>query len=1551
MDTHRIQQLSIASALYNFRVLKVANLPSDQARQLFQLLLATPVTDALSANAFYKDMDWSHADFLPALCRLVPFKALLATAADVPPNALSFSLALEFLYKLGAAIWRHELPTLTYPTVTPDLAARNNFKSSFQNNNALNNLHYPLDSKVISLIANIIDVYHIRGFQKLELNALNLSSNDPLDILKNQPRFSVRLLKEIQTFIGKAVNAPPVTNLYAAIVHGYVDAPSETPAQTSSYVASVASLVKEYLLTGVKPHQGAGHQWTSLQLSLYEDTQPGTVSASDLLKPGPINYSDFRLHAFLSISLPMLDEFLERIDRLLFLYQADIERYWRAPSADTGAKKIWAGQIKHYIETEARLRVADNTLDITAHALINKILSHPTTKELNGEHQDPPITVHTCSFVDALTTRAFPINGTFLIESEEPGPSGTKPIVTFTFGAGAEVFGSWDNYVDAQRLRMTTTDGRYQLFKHLAKSDALAILDFYSLQPAQLALKKIPVTSNIIDTMIDGLLLQQKSTIDFNFTQARKAHLPTSLEAFCGFLDDSLDLNSHEPHTRLVSLRHARLMDHLSNQAVSYALARFEAAPQEDFSRAHLAPPTFNLPEPSGPRLTDSTFRGFMLDALGSDNKVNAVNGILGNIAAYFPAEMPMSREFNALTLQKVIAHRLALAEFDWQAPNSHRYKYYALRREHRRQPNAKPLVDSACLALLGTRALPSEMTYPYYSSAELETAEETSAALVPTLHREIGGGQANPDLQALGVYLNLSLLADDDTTDLSPGQHTLDDSLYYELLLDLPAFNSLGRTLADAAAGSTQTNSPSANRALAVAVITDYLYPAAEQKPGYICGLNLNSVTLGESTIGHVRRTLLAHLKHTFANAPDADCQRFAFTLLCMRYAPELLIVAPRAELYGQTLAGVHLRHAVACMEAIQPCSSLGLTHQEIATYYSSFHYDTLDESQKIALALLKQLPTLHFVMCQGVIPQTDIADVTHDDSLKAAEYIQQQEDQEATAFTHLAQIPPQRKEMATQAFKASFPGKDPQQITRFSTAEVNKYFFRHPVGAADSGIGRQMKMTLLEKYMTCTAGLAFTEEEVGLGPSRYTACSIQALFDQRFDTYKANFLSGMVSRMSIALHGLPRADRERILNAYKYIKVSFKNDQEQWESAHFGLIALYKETDQIQYAYEIFCPSGTVRPLRLDAAKRTRIDAQFSPDSRDELWHESPYLNIRPLDQGAYLRGIPGQDRSTPKLVVGFYTLRRQTQHMTRAEKIQFLSQKMVDSVFSNVVELAYPSLRSPTPFEVHKERLHARAVAIARFIFPGYALYQDIKSGKVTAGTIIFGTLEALAILLPFVGLGIKALSVSSQLARLAITVRSIGFSKSLLAAARAIKPLQNALPGAFLRSAKAANPAGAAVLLFQMGNKGMLAMKYLLKFARQELGGGAHLSRLVKLKHLPPIESAPPLPIKSVLPNPILRSDDIRLFRPSLPSTGHHLNIQQQRTLYASGVDLSDVVPVNEIYRKQEQLFIYFQNTIYAVRKLPGGDRYRIYKGDIEGPDVKLDPTSRQWRIIC
>lgn len=1559
MEEPLIKTTSILNGFNNLKLLNPATRAPDQARQVLQHLLKKTTCDALQAHSFFKQIDWQEPHHLPAIFRFAALRKLTSDATGIAEEKLTFSLCLEFFFKLSSAVWQQDLPTLIYPKVMLDRAAREQFKDTFKGAQALASGEYPLDKTVIHLMANVIDTYQLRSFQKLELHALDISAGDPLDLIKNQPELSEIVLEEINRFINTSSNA----SAYAVRVHGYTDPPetSETPGSRMVYSESIAALTRHYLLTGIRPHTITGRQWTALKLSIYEDSQAlqpnetPVVSTADLLKEDPINYSHFKLHPYLTARLSTLDDFFERLDNLPALYQQKINRYWQAPTPATGAKKIWADQLKHYIETEARLRLADGTLDLKSYTLVNSVLSHATARQLNSASDGSAVNVYTCHFFNKTTSRKLPVNATFLIVDQGITHSNTSPVVVFSLGEGTLRFDSWDAFKDGWSNKLSTPDSRRGLLNCMSIEDAREITRLHALHPAQLDMEKTEIQSTLIDVVIDDLLGQQQNDIAWGFNQAKSKHLSADLARCSAQLFTFTGFQLDERHRQLVNKRTARIVNGLSGENLSRALALFTTPQQRNPGMQQLSPPTFTLPALDKHTLDDSKYRLKLIKKLKTADVTHTVEGLFSYLSDYLPTDTSPPLELRWHVLKKVITHRLELLDFQISTPNSDRFKYYFFQQNTVRDFGIHPtkaIIDSAVLILLGITPAASEFNLPYYSSDELNTAQTRSANLVQSLRTAIASKGSAADLSALCTYLGADLLTLNEPAALPANEYTHGYALTYELIYDLPGFHNLCAVFKSAQPAFFQRASAAAQRALAISVVTDYLYPPTEYKLGYICGLNLNQVSIGELPFERVRTALQEHLRQHFHDSTDKASQLLAFTLLSARYAPELLVTdVPETLLYGQTLDAIHFRHAIACMEAIHPCSTHRMQYKEIATAYADYRYTALTENQKAAILMLKHLPSLHFSMCRGVIRETDSAAITHEDSLNAVEFIKQQENLVVQTLTHLAQIPPQRKEIARQAFSAAFPGVDSERVTQFSTDEVKKYFFTHPVAAADSGVGRKMKMTVLEKYMTCANGVTFNEQELGLTPYPQGACTFQALFDRRFSLYKTNFLAGLVSQLCLSLHSLAGVDRERILNAYKYIKVSFKSDRQDWITGSFGLIALYKESEAIQHAYEIFCPSGTIRKLPLNGETYTPIDKDFSVASADELWHELAHLKIPKLNEGAYLQGQLTEKNSTARLNVSFYTIRRTTLHMSREEKIKFLSQKMVDSVFGDIVELFQPLLRSATPFEAHRERKLARLNAIARFVFPGYALYQDIKDNKVTVGTVIFGLLEVLSLLLPFLSFGIKALRVSTQLARIVVINSSLNFSTQALTAARLLKPLRHDIPRVFSQAAQAANPFGPLVLLFQGGRSGLRWLKSLQAFTRRELTSAKQLSPLLELKQLRTPVSLPLISLDRIPPGAVKTAKPLDGFQPSYSISTHQLTVFEQQILHASTVDLSDVTPQNSIYTKDAKTYIYLQNNIYEIRKKTEKTRHHIYKGDQEGPPVTFSASKNRWEITC
>ena len=119
--------------------------------------------------------------------------------------------------------------------------------------------------------------------------------------------------------------------------------------------------------------------------------------------------------------------------------------------------------------------------------------------------------------------------------------------------------------------------------------------------------------------------------------------------------------------------------------------------------------------------------------------------------------------------------------------------------------------------------------------------------------------------------------------------------------------------------------------KALALACITDYLYPPENHSEGYVCGLNLNTQAMGEDSIREVRRQVMEHLRNTLQCTTE-NAMRLAFELIAGRYCPQLMIYdVPHDLLYGYTRDSINFRHAVALAESAHDGASVALGYKRL--------------------------------------------------------------------------------------------------------------------------------------------------------------------------------------------------------------------------------------------------------------------------------------------------------------------------------------------------------------------------------------------------------------------------------------------------------------------------------------------------------------------------------------------------------------------------------------------------------------------------------------------
>ncbi|POA17226.1 hypothetical protein C1886_23010 [Pseudomonas sp. FW300-N1A1] len=1542
--------LSIRTYLVNLGDPSIGNPESMQARQLLGYLTSANLRTALSAVAPHADDQWADGSVLPLLLNLKATHDIVARATGLSVASITPAVILEVMYQLATAVWQDFADRAVYPHSFPDLEARRTFKSNFiALARQYNHSAYTLNNDQIALLASILDSRHIRSLQQAHVDRLLGNRYEQIALLSEQPTAPEGLLKLIGDLIANVAPTLDPTTVYAMVIHAAgeddpaliaPDATTRRPSVPLLYNQSVAQLASDVLHSGARPHLAHGQVWKSLWISLYQDLHvqqengpPSAVSCADLLKEGPVNYNLFMVHAFLPVSRALFDRFIDRLLNLRLQLLDNLKQYWSAPIPGVSRKQVWSTQNQARLLDATRLGVLDGTLDTAHHGSIT------------AATQDSASTrTYTLSLKDEARSRSCKLNRCWVIAPAQADTPDVEPlanpIICFTPDKGLQVFANWKALTLEFARQLCQAEGQRTLINYLARPDAMQLADALRESVERVSLQAHPIARDLFSEPLDATLAMQDKNLEFAFETGKGSVLDQGLSAFLAHLDSALETTRVQDFTSLVAERNQRLIEWIPDQQLFDA---WSACRNQSTFDGNPQPFTFfDMPPLKTRALSDDERRQAMLEALASPRTITHVREVLNRTPHYF-AEGAITPTLAFSVIEKVYRHELGRLKVQWEVPDSRRYKCFVMEQQlasHSPREQARHIANLISLNLLGLNPAPSESVNVSYSSTVLDEAQARVRAGIVDLHPLIAGSTTRPDVDALCNALQTDLVYPGEAPPSPHDPYRLTHGLFLELLCDFPGFHRLERAL-----DPDHRQPAAARRAMALTAITDYLEPATTHQPGYICGLNLMTVTLGEHTHPHVRKHLQQHLKTTFAHSTARSVTAVTFALLAARHAPELLVQGvPDTLLFGQTLSATQFRHAVALAEQLRPDSALTHTYQELMDFYTLSPFERLPEHTQLAVAVSGQHATLHFAMCRGVIPQVPLGQVSHDQTLAALLHVQRQQQLEARTFTQLAQVPPVRKAMAMARLKSQ-PELDLQRKRSFTESEVQQFFVKGYLN-----VGRHMHMTLLEHYMTCGAGRSFDYAQLGFVPDLEGGCALQAAFDEQYQDFKKNYLQGLVSRMALALHDLPALDRDRILDAYKFITVSFNDPQGQRQTANHGLIALYKKDDQ-EYAYEIFCPSGTIRLLERNGTRKIRINAKFSPPTADYLYHESPYLTQMPdLDQNAYLLGRPADVRGTPELDVSFYTVARQVAELDRDGKIQFLSQKMVDNVFGKAVEQAYDTLREPTPYERYRENLLASNERLAAFFVPGYSIYQDISRGTVTPGTFLFAGLEALSYLIPFGSAVLHAMRAYLQVARLVVRSTSFGVSRLALKAAQTAQGAREFSRVLAMGFTQAANPLGPAIFLFQGGIKGVALVRAGSRFVRGQL----HASRLASGLNLPPLGAASGELLRAQELTTLAtfrQADSLAFFKPDLSTARNALTIPQQRQLVAHGIDLSDITPVMNLYTKNRYTYILMQGHPYAVSPLPGTTQWRVHAGELQGPVVTFNPARQAWEVTC
>ncbi|WP_095168392.1 hypothetical protein [Pseudomonas sp. Irchel 3H3] len=1540
--------LTIRTYLTHLGDPSISSLESMQARQMLGYLTSVDVHRALSATAPDSIGQWTDGSVLPLLLNLKATRLIAARATGRALDTIGPEWMLEFMYQLASTIWRDFADRAAYPDSLPDSEARSQFRASFfaraleHNHNA-----YVLHNDQISLLASIVDARHVRGLQRQQIGRMLGNRFEQIGLFAQQPSAQATLIKGLTELIGEVAPTLDPATIYSMRVHAaeeddpaliMLDPVTQRPAVALSYNQPVAQLITEMLRANTTPPEGRECKtlWISLYQDLHVQQQDGPsspVSSADLLREAPVNYSNFKLHAFLPVSRTLFDGLLEFLRNWTARWLDDLKHYWDTPSPGIPRKQAWGSQLTARLQDAARLGVLDGTLETAHYQFLFRTLQDPTTA-----------CIHTLALQDRASFRTCVLNRCFLITpalADAPDFEQLQgPIICVTPTRGLQVFTGWTALNRDVTEQLAQAPGAGPLLGCLTRHDALHLASALRDSIERVSLHAYPLASDLVGELIDATLAMQDKNLNFAVETGKGSVLDQGLLAFLGHLDAALETSRVQDLAPWVAERNLRLVEKIADQQLFNAWTAHRNEAGRDGNA--LALTFFDMPPLRTGALTDAERRQLMLEALASPQTIERVGQVLNRTPYYF-AQGAITPALAFRVIEKIYRYQLHRLNAQWEVPDSRGYKCFVmeqlLARDATRE-QARHTADLVTPGLLGLNPAASERLDLSYSATVLDEAQARIRAGSFRIDSIIGARSTPADVDALCDYLQVSLVYPAATAPSHTDPYLLTHGLFLDLLCDFPGFHRLERAM-----DPRHLQSPPLRRAMALEALTNYLEPVASRSLGHVCGLNLLTVALGERTHEQVRLHLRQHLQATFKQSSARGAGALTFTLLCREHAPELLVRnVPDSLLFGQSLSAIQFRHAVNLAEQLRPGSSLIHRYQELMSFYSQCPFEQLPEPAQLAIAVSGQVATLHFAMCRGVIAQTSADQVGPDQSLAALLHLQQQQMLEARTFTQLAQVPPVRKSMALERLKSQ-PELNLQRRSSFTESQVLRFFVK-----GYHELGRSMRMTALERYMTCGVERAFGVSELGFIPDIDGGCALQAAFEERYQDFKQNYLQGQVERMVLALHDLPALDRDRILGAYKFIKVSFKDPQGQRQTACHGLIALYKKDDQ-EYAYEIFSASGTIRLLGRNGTRRIRVNYRFSPPTADAIYHESPYMSAVPdLDQDAYLQGRPGKVLAEPELDVGFYTVARQISALDRDGKIRFLSQKMVDEVFGKAVDQAYDVLREPTPYERYRESLLASNERLASFFVPGYSVYLDISRGTVTPGTFLFAGLEVLSYLVPFGNAVLHAVRAYVQVGRLVVRSTSFGISRLALKAAQTAQGAREFSAVLAKGFAQAANPLGPAIFLFQGGIKGVALVRAGSRFVRGQL----HASQLANGLNLPPLGAASGDLLRSQDLTTLAafrQADALAFFKPNLSVTRNALTIPQQRQLVAHGIDLSDVPPVMNLYTINRHTYILMQGHPYAVSPLPDTTQWRVHSAEVQGPVVTFNASRQVWEVTC
>lgn len=1432
-----------------------------------------------------------------------------ASAGDIKPASVR-----KVLSDLSINVWDALAPGVTYPAETPHVDARNHFKQTLIDE-LKRRSRQPLAEYAWAFLANLVDDQMLHGYQRTWALTLR-TDHSPLALLMPQ----VALLPLLQNEMRRAFPAFPVLATLKDFDQVLVNKIHAAPAATQNLV----SIVLVSLTKAVVFHLESTYT-LCLSGSGPEACEPLVVTG------GELNVFTTRIQAISELAGlqaaisegAVINQMAEDYDRRLALQtRLGVADAMLQPEHFEVLRKVWSVRDVGTLYGDASTAEAGQRIEISEVGIkmpagkslpLQSVLVIGTRSDTNVFLVAPHVGIEVFANRAALLVE---------LERRFNQPALMRPWLCYLHVQDRGLAGFHDPSVK-KGCTLTRTWLKGDVFGYLAHG----------------SLKR--VVSDLVQAYQQtcaGGSIGSLSALEDRLSQLLSAESAWVTEALEQRTHRFIETIGQEPMLQAwhlqarpgVALPLSGLPEALTLSQVFRILPPKAADPASDDVHAGIARSYFATPQVT--QIADS-----VLDALPDYHRPE-------------PSALP--------ELAMRLVRRLCDAPADQRklsgVNQSQRYKVFQFVAALRKQAGYATAFDhlSATNALVMSQEPLSISPESAFTCDDWISAQNvTHAWRRSVVHRHIKGRGTAPDVDALCTFLDAP-----QAFELAQARpHHLVDEVnpLLSAIIDSPAFHQLAEALLKPAGWPADTSSER-RQALALSAVTDYLYPAATHRAGYLCGFNLYDPTLKDHCWHQVREDVWVHLRRHFAgHSPQAIS--LAAALLLRRYEPALLVRGiPDTLLYGHTPSAVDFRHAVAMAQATVPGLAWRKSFVELETLFQTVLNKPMTAVQQAACAALRNDPSIYFAMCRGMLSARSLDEVSDDAAQQAIAFTLDDGNRRENTLNALLEPPPDREEMARQQLKIDAPLIDPDTKKNVSLAEKErlKHFkirFIQWLGSVARPPERPGPvMTNVERYMTDVDGYSLDDHELGFESKHLGGAALSKRFNEAYDGFIQTYGIAQQQKMKDAILDLPADQRRDLLSASQYVSVNFKDAEGNVKPGYFGLLAV-----GTHYIYELFCPSGTIR----------KVSIETGPDARTyEYRDKNVEENVRPfvhkvtglpgLDMGAHTEGRESATLERGETLSYLFT---NSPHAgTELEHVEQLCKRMVDTHFIKVIRQLRTFYVRRTALERYYQIWNDHIDVPLVFIVPFYSLYLDIKKHQVGVGTVVFAALELITFLLPFRGAFRAGYSASVTLGKVVARSTSLGVSKVALGLAKAHVAVPVFTKVLVTGVIEALNPVPWALLalLGRAGWRGVKALNETLWRLQQThihlrtayvlatqltryTGWQSKMTASGRLLSLPSASLA--------------RTDAVaRGFLADFSWGNRKLNIADQVDFHARDVDLAGALFQNNVYRLGVDEYIRMQGNLYQVlRTSPAG--WRIVRGERAGPAVAYAQAEQQWRL--